>query len=369
MENTEIKTNEKQYRNKITLMSFILAILVLIRHACNYTVYNISNSLFFYVQRFFTMLTDIAVPTFFMLSGYLFFCNFNYSNLLNKYKKRVVSILIPYLIWSFLSYLYFLLLSSIPQIGKNLNSDNYVVFSFTDMISSVLFGKYNAFWFLQNLMVYIILAPIFFLILKNKHIGYTPAIVTLIIGFFLNKFNVQNNVNSGFLKFILNGQLYSYFTLYLLGAYFGACFKDKLIGLKFKKTYCYIATFLIIIISVLRVITNDFATEIFTLYYIIMAAQSILIWISLDFLRVSKCCWIFENSFFIYCTHSLILEGIEKLFFIIFKNTFHGAVIDFIFAPIITITIILLLSYFLSKYTPKIWKVICGGRGYSKKEK
>ena len=360
MENSEIEVVEKQYRNKITLISFILAILVLIRHAHNVNIYNITG-VFANVQDFFGVLTDIAVPTFFMLSGYLFFVNFNYSVLLKKWKKRIFSILIPYLIWSLISYLYFLLLSYIPKISENINN-NKIVFSFKDMIKSVIIGKYNVFWFLQYLMVYIVLAPAFFPIIKNKYIGYIPALLLLIIGFLADKFTFTQYANNGLIGWFLNKELYSYFTLYLLGAYFGACYKDRIISLKFNKIYCIISLIAIIIIALLRVITKDFATKIFSLYYVIMAIQSILVWIGLDFLRVNKCSWIFKNSFFIYCTHSLILETIEKLFLLVFKKTLFGALLDFVFAPIITYVIILAIIYVFSKYLPKVWKVLCGGR-------
>lgn len=360
MENKEKQSIEKQYRNKITLISFILATLVVIRHACNYKIYKL-DGFFLKVQYFTTFLTDIAVPTFFILSGYLFYVSFKYSTLLSKWKKRFFSILIPYLIWSLISYLYYLVLSSIPAISVYLKS-NRIEFSMKDMLLSILTGKYTIFWFLQNLMFYIVVGPIFYLVLKNKHIGYIPTLFTLIIGFILNHFKVMEYVEVEGVKWLLNGELHSYFSLYLLGAYLGANFKDKIINVKFKKTHCIISLVLIGIICFLRVMINDYATKIFSLYFIIMAIQSILLWVGLDFLRVDNCWRVFNNSFFIYCTHALILEAVEKVFLILFKNTVMGAMIDFVFAPIITLSIIILLSYVLKKYFPKLEKILCGGR-------
>lgn len=359
MENKEEQIIEIQYRNKISLISFILAILVLIRHACNYKIYNLEG-FFLKVQYFATFLTDIAVPTFFMLSGYLFYVSFKYSKLLSKWKKRFFSILIPYLIWSLISYLYYLILSSIPAISAYLNS-NRVEFSIKDMVMSVITGKYTIFWFLQNLMFYIVVGPAFYLILKNKYVGFMPALLALVVGSILYYFNVAEHVE-GPLKWFLNGELYSYFSLYLLGAYFGANFKDKIIKIKFKKIYSIISLILVVAICCLRVIINDFATKIFPLYFIIMSIKSIMLWIGLDFLRVNKCKNVFKNSFIIYCTHALILESVEKVFLILFKKSLVGAVIDFIFAPIITFSFIMLLVYILKKFFPRLERILCGGR-------
>lgn len=49
------------------------------------------------------VLTHVCVPTFYLISGYLFFIGlekWNWNNYLNKLRKRVRSLLVPFLIWN-----------------------------------------------------------------------------------------------------------------------------------------------------------------------------------------------------------------------------------------------------------------------------
>lgn len=88
----------------------------------------------------------------------------------------------------------------------------------------------------------------------------------------------------------------------------------------------------------------------------------ICVWISLDFLRTEESPrWWAKLSFFIYCTHSMILESTEKLFLIMLGRNVSGAVADFLFAPVITFAIIVAGAYILQKIPP-LWKVLTGNR-------
>ncbi len=56
-----------------------------------------------FIQFFFSEgIARVAVPIFFIISGYLFFLNFQgtKSEFISKYKKRAKSLLVPFLFWS-----------------------------------------------------------------------------------------------------------------------------------------------------------------------------------------------------------------------------------------------------------------------------
>ena len=87
-----------------------------------------------------------------------------------------------------------------------------------------------------------------------------------------------------------------------------------------------------------------------------------LIWISADILAINKePSWWLRISFFIYCSHHMILESVEKIFLILLGKNYTGALLDFIFAPMITLLIILCLAAILRRIHP-VWAVLCGGR-------
>ena len=58
----------------------------------------------------------------------------------------------------------------------------------------------------------------------------------------------------------------------------------------------------------------------------------------------------------------MLLESVEKCFLITFGDTTLGACIDLIFAPIITILILVCFAKIMIRFTPKVWGILNGGR-------
>ena len=69
-----------------------------------------------------------------------------------------------------------------------------------------------------------------------------------------------------------------------------------------------------------------------------------------------------DDFFFIFCTHSLSLESIEKVFLLLLGNTMMGSVVDFILAPIIALGIITGAAYILKYRMSTVWKIVTGNR-------
>lgn len=86
--------NKISFSNKITVLSFILSISIVYIHS----VWNVKNSLLTIVRLCFFNLQNICVPMFFFISGYLFYRNFSMDKLNYKYKKRLKTLVVPYLI-------------------------------------------------------------------------------------------------------------------------------------------------------------------------------------------------------------------------------------------------------------------------------
>ena len=104
------------FRNKITYANFIWAVLVMFLHSRNVEKYMSVAGTFVPGMEYFISLTlgNLAVPSFFLVSAYLFFRNYSKSRILEKWKSRFYSLVIPFLIWNLLYYFVFLILTLCP---------------------------------------------------------------------------------------------------------------------------------------------------------------------------------------------------------------------------------------------------------------
>ena len=333
--------SEKCFRNKITYLSFFLAIFILFGHSINIEVYELSGGVLYYVERFIKEIPDLTVPTFFAISGYLFFQNYSTKILLKKWKSRVFSLLIPYLVWNTLVYLYFVILCSIPSIRDSINNP-VNGFSFLDLLKEMALGEHNfVTWFLRCLIIYTIVTPLLYWVIKNKYGAVLLSVVVIVVITIVNK------------------QVVNFWIFYLFGACLGIHGK-KLVTSKYSKLLV-ISAFCYIIIS--SSIGMFFIEKQITAYTFLRLSQVIAIWICADVVaRPTEPKWWMKISFFIYLSHAPILEAIEKIFLItIGKNTL-SAVVDFFAAPPITLLIVIALAYILRRIKP-LWIILTGSRG------
>lgn len=119
-------------------------------------------------------LARIAVPLFFFISGFLFFYHTDFSMKVygRKLKKRVGTLLVPYLFWNVVVFLlYFLtqLFFSSMTSGRNKLIADY---DWPDWLN--LFWNYRngmpvcyQFWFIRDLMFVILFAPVLYCIIKR----------------------------------------------------------------------------------------------------------------------------------------------------------------------------------------------------------
>lgn len=189
----------------ITLSRFPLIFLVIVLHSyfaeIDYSQYpvfsNITCLLSFVVTR-------VAVPLFFAISGYLFFNKVEIMDLKLyqfKLKKRVKSLLIPYILWNVLFFLAYLFIIKFQLVPVHTNGKTVYDYSFTDFAWSLYNTKISVgeetplwgilsgngcpiayhMWFVRDLMVTSILSPIIYFLVGNKisRFIYLPVIIVV----------------------------------------------------------------------------------------------------------------------------------------------------------------------------------------------
>lgn len=157
--------------NKITYISFILAIGVLFIHADNRETYSITSGIIYYFETcIWQFFSNLCVPMFFCISAFLLFRNIDTKNYKEKIKRRIKTLIIPYFIWNIIYYIFFHTISLLSKI--NINIGNYSdSFSLYDLIQSIFLGKYNLVsWYLRCLIIYSVIIPYIYIRKINQNI-------------------------------------------------------------------------------------------------------------------------------------------------------------------------------------------------------
>ena len=168
--------------DKLKVLSFFSIILVLYIHSGFHDIPNEIQGMPFnhYLQESISgMLGRCAVPLFYAISGYLFFLNTDkgISAIWKKMKKRVRTLLIPFIIAALYFPIFLLSLELLPFTKNFINSSSAfsenLQLPIIEIISSLFYAASGettpwAFhlWFLRDLIIIIAISPLLFYIKK-----------------------------------------------------------------------------------------------------------------------------------------------------------------------------------------------------------
>lgn len=172
---------ENQFRNKIYWFTFVFSVLVIWVHSFNSELFLGKTPANIRISRMEYWLggtvAQVAVPGFFMISAYLFYRNFTWDRLWPKWSSRIRSILIPFILWNSIYYLGYLIASRIPYLSDVVGRGT-VPYSLSGLTEAILHYTYNpVFWYLYQLIMLILTAPVLYTLLKNR----LTAILTLAV--------------------------------------------------------------------------------------------------------------------------------------------------------------------------------------------
>ena len=152
---------------------------------------------YLFVSGFFYIITQIAVPSFFFFSGFLFFHKMNgftFCVYTQKLKKRIDTLVIPYVFWNlFVAVLYLMIQTIIPGMmsGKNKLLVDYSIsdwlwmFWDTNRISPAFTAHLplnGPLWFVRDLIVVVIGTPLVYFLIRRLHICIVIFLGLLWIG-------------------------------------------------------------------------------------------------------------------------------------------------------------------------------------------
>lgn len=136
----------------------VCALMVIVLHQYNIT--GISNAVgIHFVSLISHGLCTAAVPTFFLISGFLFWRTVScFQDIVIKQKKRIKSVLVPFLCWNTL---YFLIYSGGGRMELTVEN----------LLSGVfLYSCFFPMWYMFQLLVFILLSPCIYVLLKDERV-------------------------------------------------------------------------------------------------------------------------------------------------------------------------------------------------------
>jgi hypothetical protein len=334
---------------KIRNLSFIAILLIVILHGYNLPSNFDENSLTYKIENIIhNGFTRIAVPLFFIISGYLLFINNNKFSLviyLDKIKKRFKSLVIPFL---FNSGIYAFFLLGLYLLGYSFGEikfDSIKDFFYVLIIKPIPFQL----WFIRDLFIIILFSPIIYFFIKR--LNY----LCLAIFFVIWLYNYQC------FKIIDNETVF----FFSLGSFLAINKFNFVLKRNKNKLMLYTLFGFWFIFLTLRFVDVFFISELF-LYRIAQLIGIVFIWLLYDAyslssfksVRINK--FVLHNrsyAFFCFIFHEPLLSSIKKT--IPLDNLY---LLTFFLYPVITIIICLKVGKFLIVRNNKLYKLLTGYR-------
>lgn len=340
------------FNNNVTIFSFILTILVILVHAENQYIlvetgtlvpgFKLMDS----VESFFgDGLGAVAVPGFFFISGYLFCRSFERrrigtGDIWQKWKKRIYSLVLPYLIWNLIYYLIYLAAGRAEM-------------SLSELGEALLNYAYNpVFWYMQQLIILSVLAPFVYSVFNDGGVKAGIFVLALI-------FIVAANYSPEGIHVVNEDALFYYCCGIVSVLFFKDTFEESsnksyIIALSFIGVFAAASMFCVMLGGLVPVPVYAGAVILRRI------CGAIGIWFLLLSLRAGKdgTRGFMHISFFVYATHYLIIRGINQLL----PTSSAVLLLIFFMMPLICIAAAYGLSLILRRILPRAYRLICGGR-------
>lgn len=307
------------------------------------------------------LMASIAVPIFYVFSGYLFFKN-TANDYIEKLRKRVRTLLIPYIFWNIVVVVfYFLAQIFMPSM---VSGNNKLIVDYNAIDWFKVFWNYKdempicyQLWFIRDLMVVVLMSPIIYFAIKK-------SVFTILVIGIIWLHGITTGICGVDIAAIFFFALGSIFSIHKYD-FINFCKKIKIAG--------YIMSLLLIIIEVfiynkrgsldlLFVDTQSIMLyKLCTLSLMISCMNITIVIIQKRLLKINN--FLYESNFFIYVCHALPLTLLLKLM-IRFVNPTSDVQAIFIYFAVIVITIILCLMLFslMRKILPRFTAFILGNR-------
>jgi len=341
--------------DKIKVLSFFSILLVLYIHSGFHTFELNGTIINVYVQTAISgRIGRCAVPLFFMISGYLFFYKGmdGLESVFKKMKSRIRTLLVPYLCAAAYFFIFSYGVAIIPGTSKFMNSPINHLFdlSLVNILKTIFIDAGNGnplafqLWFLKELMIIVLFAPIWYLLIKYLKYYWLPVVLIISL------FEIPYFPFSALFWFILGTSVkhidletkYTRFGLICLGLFILICLLEFL----FPTSYWKYFQKPIILMGVFGI---------WSVYNFIVPP-------SFSLQRYSWLATASSFTFFTYLYHEPTLNVFRKTIVFLLGKDELGYLISYLTSPWIYMVFSIAFGLLLRNYVPRFYNIIVGGR-------
>jgi len=352
---------------RLRTLSFLLIVLVVFLHAVNTTILvpglqdaSLSVSLPLYVQQFINQgITRIAVPLFFAISGYLFFCSFQPTarQFRAKYRRRARSLLAPYLIWSAAGIVLFYLLQTLPASKPYFTDPANVIrnLSAGELARKWLLDPINyPLWFVRDLIVLTSISPLIYLLVRWLGLG----VLLPLGGLWL--LGLSPPLMLGLRPVVSMPGLF----FFMLGSYLALRKPlDLERDMAGSKALAAVWLGLLAVKTYLEIYQGREST---ILAQVSIALGVVALWTNYRSLQPALegrvGIWLTQFTFFVYAGHEPLLTILKKLFVRLFGLGPWSQLLAFFLLPVLAIAVCVSVAAVMKRFFRPVYLVMTGGR-------
>lgn len=348
----------------IKAMRFPLIVLVVWSHALGFERVTMSRELsgwnvYHFVSEMVSHnLARIAVCWFFVFSGYFFFRNlvdgqFSFRWVAGKWKSRLRSLLLPFLLWNGIFVVLTVVKSTLFGVVGLGDDGGMEWLKATGPLYWFWKGPADfPLWYMRDLLVLTLLTPLVYYLFKGLRLKGS-VVFLFVMAVLLTIFNIPVSC-FGFRPLVF----------FSLGAMLGIY---KLNMLQLCQKVKWPAAVVAAVTLVLATCYNGTACH-DTLQHIFYPFGMITLMNLCNRLidnpsRCERMCDLAGSVFFIYAAHEIFILGWTKGAFLrLFGDGLLGAWMSFLFVPVVVLVVCYVLYRLLHRFTPKTLAFVCGGR-------
>ena len=349
----------KHFSSVVTSLRFPLILLVILIHTQPVPTESLGDdySLYVYVGTLIKWLfTRVAVPAFFVFSGYYAFKGKNLeqtSTYLSETKKRVWTLIVPYLIWNLIFIPISIARESLASYVGLPRTESFD-FEWAKLLDYLWFAPINyPLWFVRDLIVLTFISPVIHFVLRVTR-GYFVPLLFLLCVFILDPFRIIGAEPRSLL-------------FYSIGALFAMKGWDPIAKLR----PLAIPSFAVWAVGTF-VLPCLFTKSYYHMLELPYLTCSIVAWILMFATLVERApkvtAWLEGMNkyvFFIYAAHAILIIGfarslVGRVAFL--SGTDIGLILSYFIIAGITLVTLLIAYWVLARIAPKILSILCGGR-------